>query len=189
MFLTYINLSPILDGKYRSSNSFFYVFPFADNIIDLVSLEQQENQQPILYIQSTSSEDVKEYEEQLSPEVFQPARGKSWESSRQAAVTNFYAACSTDAQAQQLQLRQVHVAQALEEHASAFFGDKASVGRALQQAAPDVPPYAIPLQWTLQNQQLQRRHYVGISWGVYSEAAGVLSCTAPATRTASQAPR
>ena len=158
MFLTYINFSPILDGKYRGSNSFFYVFPFADNIIDLVSLEQQENQQPILYIQSTSSEDVKEYEEQLSPEVFQPARGKSWESSRQAAVTNFYAACSTDAQAQQLQLRQVHVAQALEEHASAFFGDKASVGRALQQAAPDVPPYAIPLQWTLQNQLLQRRH-------------------------------
>jgi len=78
LFLTYINLSPILDGKYRSSNSFFYVFPFADNIIDLVSLEQQENQQPILYIQSTSSEDVKEYEEQLSPEVFQPARGKTW---------------------------------------------------------------------------------------------------------------
>jgi len=42
--------------------------------------------------------------------------GKHW----QAAVTNFYAASSTDAQAQQLQLRQVHVAQALEEHASAF---------------------------------------------------------------------
>ena len=73
-------------------------------------------------------------------------------------MTIFYAACSTDAQAQQLQLRQVRVAQALEEHASAFFGDKASVGRALQQAAPDVPPYAIPLQWTLQNQLLQRRH-------------------------------
>jgi hypothetical protein len=64
LFLTYINFSPILDGKYCGSNSFFYVIPFADNIIDLVSLKQQENQQP--YIQSTSSEDVQEDEEQLS---------------------------------------------------------------------------------------------------------------------------